>query len=78
MTNDQMKANRYANAMKYKKMYAFIAGSIENGLRIQITTYTQSRIYSSVSQFKLTLKGIYAQRGNNWDCIEFCNIRAIQ
>ena len=77
MTNAEMKPGRFAKAMKFKKIYAFIVRAIASGARIQITTYTQSRIYTSVSQFKLTMKGIYAQRGKNWDCIEFCNIRAV-
>lgn len=78
MTNEQMKPNRFLDMMKYKKLYTAIVAEIEKGLAIQITTYTKSSIYKSASQFKYGKSGVYVQRGKNWDCINYANIRSVK
>lgn len=77
MTNDQMTPNRFARMMENKKLYNFIASAIVKGYSIQVTTYTHSKIYSKIEQFKLGKAGVYTQRGKHWDCINGASIRAI-
>lgn len=78
MTNSEMKPNRFLNLCKYKKLYSGICEAIKNGFSIQVTTYTQSRIYKSIDQFKIDKLGVYAQRGKHWDNITLCSIRSFK
>jgi hypothetical protein len=77
MTNDQMTPGRYLRMMENKRQYAFIAEALVKGLSIQITTITQSRIYSKIEQFRLGKSGVYVRRGEYWDCINGAGVRAI-
>lgn len=78
MSNENMKANRYLRMYENKKLYNSIIAEIAKGLSIQITTYTQSKIYTKAEQFKLGKTGVYAQRGKNWDCINGASIRSVR
>jgi hypothetical protein len=78
MSNENMKANRFLRMYENKKLYNGIIAEIAKGLSIQITTYTQSKIYSKAEQFKLGKTGVYAQRGKNWDCINGSSIRSVR
>lgn len=78
LTNDQMIPDRFSRMQFAKRLHKFITESIRNGYRIQVTTYTQSRIYSHESQFKAGKYSVYAQRGKKWDCIDLASVRAVQ
>ena len=78
MSNENMKANRYLRMYENKKLYNGIIAEIAKGLSIQITTYTQSRIYSKAAQFKLGKAGVYVRRGEHWDCINGSSIRSVR
>jgi hypothetical protein len=78
MKNSDMTENRYLIMYQNKKLYNGIISEIEGGAAIQVTTYTQSRIYTKASQFRLGKTGVYVQRGKHWDCINFCSIRPVR
>ena len=78
MDYSKMTPNRFGKMMECKKLYNSIKAEISKGLSIQITTYTQSKIYSKIEQFKLGKTGVYVQRGKAWDCITGASIRSIR
>jgi len=78
MDYSKMTPNRFMRMYENKKLYNSIIVEISKGLSIQITTYTQSKIYSKAEQFKLGKTGVYAQRGKNWDCINGASIRSVR
>jgi len=78
MTDAQMIPNRFLRMMENKRLYNSIVLEIANGLSVQVTTYTQSRIYSKAEQFKLGKTGVYTQRGKKWDCINGASIRSVR
>ena len=78
MDYSKMTPNRFGKMMEYKKLYNNIKAEISKGLSIQITTYTNSKIYSKIEQFKLGKNGVYVQRGKSWDCITGASIRSIR
>ena len=63
---------------KHAKMFNDICEEILAGLSIQVSTHTTSKIYKHISQFKLKSDGIYVQRGNNWDCINYCKVKSVR
>lgn len=76
MTNEQMKANRFANWANYRKMIRNIRATLEAGGIVQIPTYTRCTNYDKrhVDMFKATKTGAWVQRGKSWDCLNFCKI----
>lgn len=74
----KMTPDRYSRMLYAKRLYKFILDALQAGKRIQVTTYTTSRIYTSTSQFKADKFYVYSQRGKHWDCINLCSVRAIQ
>ena len=77
MSIDEMKPDRFGRMYHAKRLYKYILSALQQGKRIQVTTYTQSRIYSSESQFKAGKYSVYVKRGKNWDCINLCSVMAI-
>lgn len=77
MTNDEMKANRFARWAKARKTVAAIKEQLAKGRTVQITTYTKAVRYKAVhaEMFKATRNGAFVQRGKSWDCIDYCAIR---
>lgn len=78
LTNDQMKAGRYATWAKARKKVAWIAAQLAKGNTVQLTTYTRATRYTAkhASMFKASKAGAYVQRGKAWDCIDGCDLRA--
>jgi hypothetical protein len=77
MTNDQMKANRFYNWAKARRTVRNIQNHLSNGRTIVISTCTKATKYKKGHEqyFKATKSGAWAQRGKNWECIDFCNIK---
>jgi hypothetical protein len=78
LTNDQMKAGRYARWAAARKKVAWINDQLSRGRTVQLTTYTRATRYTAKSAiaFKATRTGAYVQRGRHWDCIDGCDLRA--
>ena len=77
MSNDQMKPNRFLRWHMARRMYAAITQAIAEGYRVQVTTYTTSRIYANLDQFRCTKSSVYSQRGRQWDCIDGASVRFV-
>lgn len=78
LTNDQMKAGRYAKWARARKKVAWINEQLKAGKTVQLTTYTRATRYTAkhAAMFKATRTGAYVQRGKAWDCIDGCDLRA--
>jgi hypothetical protein len=79
MTNEQMKANRFARWANARAKIAFILSNLNSGHKVAVCTQTRAVVYSAkhVEMFKATKSGAYVQRGKGWDCIDFCGIKVI-
>jgi hypothetical protein len=77
-TNDQMKANRFANWHANRVLVSKINAALEAGKIVQLTTYTHASRYTKkhIGMFKATKSGAYVQRGKKWDCINGCKVTA--
>lgn len=64
--------------MNYKELYEKITTAINNGLAIQVTTSLVSVIYTRPEQFKYNENGVYAQRGNGWQCVSWAKINCVK
>lgn len=78
MKNSEMRENRFASALRYKRMYESILSAIANGCQIQTMTQTHVKTYTKPSQFKWNMTGLYVQSGKNWSCINYTKVRAIK
>lgn len=78
MTNDQMKAGRFARFQAAKRKVSWIVGHLEAGRTVQLTTYTRAVRYTRkhVGMFKATKSGAYVQRGKSWDCFDGSHVKA--
>jgi len=78
MTNDQMKANRFARWANARKRIAFIVSNLQAGKTVQLTTYTKATRYTAkhIEMFKATKSGAFVQSGKNWLCIDGVDVRA--
>lgn len=78
MTNDQMKANRFARWHKARKIIAWIAARHAEGRKVHIVTNTRRTVYGPklAGMFKATKTGAYVQNGKSWVCIDYCTFQA--
>ena len=77
LTNDQMRPYRFQRMMECRILYRKIESALASGLRIQVTTYAHSKVYTNLEQFKLGKTGVYVARGKHWDDISGCSIRSV-
>lgn len=77
MNNDQMKPNRYLRWHKARVLVSRIQSHLNAGGKVMIGTATRHTTYDKrhVDMFRATRTGAFAQRGKNWECIDFCGIR---
>lgn len=77
LTNDQMKAGRFARWAKARAKVAAIRNALSAGNVVMICTATRAVQYGAthVDMFKATKTGAFVARGKNWDCIDFSTIR---
>lgn len=78
LTNDQMKANRFARWAKARAKLAKMQKALADGCTITITTYTsQVRLTAKHAELLAATKGgLYLQRGKRWDNIDGCKVQA--
>jgi hypothetical protein len=78
MTNDQMKANRFARWNNARKLYAGIQAALAGGKMVQVATYTKATRYTAkhADLFVCKKDGVYVKRGKALDCISGTKIQA--
>jgi hypothetical protein len=71
MTNDQMKANRFANFARYRKFVAKVRAAIEAGHKVNIQAGWTVMPFTKKNAecLKATKSGVFVQRGKSWVCI---------
>ena len=75
MTNEDMKAGRFARLACARKRLAFINKAFAAGKTVCLTTYHQaSNRYTAkhADMFRATKSGLYVQSGKNWLCADGC------
>jgi hypothetical protein len=75
--NDQMIAGRWLRIHLGRKLYRQITETLSAGLRVQISTYTKSTLYSEkhLPMFRLAANGdVFVQRGSRWELVNFSRI----
>ena len=79
LTNTQMTAGRFLRYARARKRVAWIKAQLAAGRLIQVTTYTKATRYSArhAVMFKATKAGAFVQRGNSWDCVDYCSLRSL-
>lgn len=77
MTNDQMKANRFARWHIARRKVAFIREQLAAGRTIYICTALRATKLSAkhADMVKATKSGAYLQAGKSWVCIDYCAIK---
>jgi hypothetical protein len=78
MTNEDMKAGRFARLACARKRLAFINRAFAAGKTVCLTTYTKQTRYTAkhADMFRATKSGLYVQSGKNWLCADGCKITA--
>ena len=78
LTNDQMKPNRFAKLARGRMLYRRMNAAWDAGGFVRVgtaTRYTDYRVKHR-DMIKLGKSGsLYAQRGRNWDCLDFCSFQ---
>lgn len=79
MTNEQMKAGRFAKWARCRMIFAAIKKHLAAGGRVQVTTYTRSTVYTAkhAAMFSSDKTGVYVQAGKAKVDISLTSIRLI-
>lgn len=69
LTNEQMKPGRFLRLHRARKLWNRINKAWDDGMMVQITTYTRATRIKPTSRDALRLNGHYIQirRGKAWD-----------
>jgi hypothetical protein len=78
MTNEQMKAGRFAKWHLARRKAKFIADHLAAGRTVYIATSLRITKLSAkhADMIKATKGGLFMQAGKRWDCIDYCQITA--
>ena len=76
MNNSQMKAGRFLNWHKNRKLVAAIVENLSKGNSVILSTHTRQTKYTKkhADMFKATKTGAWVQSGKNFNCINGCKI----
>lgn len=79
MSNDEMRAGRFEQWARMRKLFAAITEHLKAGGRVQVSTYTHSTVYQPkhLAMFRCGKTGVYVQSGKRWNDIHFSGIRLI-
>ncbi len=74
MTNEQMKANRFAAWARYRKLHRQIIEQLSNGRVVIASTYLRHIKLTAKNNgnLKATRNGLWMQSGKNWVDISLC------